>query len=529
MTFPGPDLEDEPERLEHLAVERARLQTDAVGGSFWIAVQTILGLPLAAVANAVVAHRLGAGAYGKLAVYMLVYAVVVAIINLGISDATVQWIAAHNARREPGLVVDTIRRCSGYHVFIEAPLVGIVTAGLVHQSGAVAMVVAGGAAGLVMVVGTSTVVMSGVGLNSLSARISLIATVASQTSIIGIAAGSPFASSVFIGRVAFGLIGPVMALLLIPRWLRSAVLRPTLPRRFPDGFLPFALRTCGSGVITTLVFGRSELLAFEAYDKIHQAGVFALAAGVAGLITAPIDSLLNPLLPAATGLLATEPHRAGQAMLRGLRTSTLLAGLVLVGIPTVAPLLPVIYGGTFATATRAFVALAIVSCIQSVNHPVTAFLLAARRIDLLLKTGILSLVIDVSLAFALIPVIGVAGAVTASAAAQLLVLWVIAYRVGQLLHVTLWQQLKAVSYFIDALMILVAVLLLQFAIRGLSHWQVSLVGFVGALVGIAVLGRVRRSTGLDRSDVEVIQGGLPRPLRAGFGWLVRAFALQARG
>ena len=528
MTFPGADLEDEPERIERLAAERARLQTDAVGGSFWITVQTILGLPLAAVANAVVAHRLGAGAYGTLAVYLLVYAVVVAIVNLGVSDATVQWIATHNARRERDEVVATIRRCSGYHVFIEAPIVGLVSAAFVHKAGAVAMVVAAVAAALVMCIGTSTVVMSGAGLNTLAARISLVATVASQTAIIGVVGASPFASSVFIGRLALGLVGPLLALLLIPGWARSAVLRPVLPRAWPTGFMGFALRTCGAGVVSTLVFGRSELLAFEAYGRAHQAGVFALAAGVAGLITAPIDSLLGPLLPAATGLYATEPERAGSALLRGLRTSTLLAGLVLVGIPTVAPLLPVIYGGSFATATRAFVVLAIVSCVQSVNHPVTAFLLAGRRTDLLLKTGIVSLVIDLALAFALIPSIGVAGAVIASSVAQLIVLLVIAQRVGQLLGVHLWDQLKAVSYFIDALCILAGVLLLEYAVRDLPHWQIALVGFAGAIVGIGLLGRIRRSTGLEASDVDVITRGLPSPLRPLFTGAIRVMSLQAK-
>jgi O-antigen/teichoic acid export membrane protein len=528
VTFPGPDLEDEPEHLERLAVERARLQSDAVGGSFWISVQTILGLPLAAAANAVVAHRLGAGAYGKLAVYMLVYAVVVAIVNLGVSEATVQWIATHNARRERHLLVETIRRCSGYHLFIEAPIVGIVSAALVQRAGPIAMVVSGSSAAFVMAVGTSSVVMSGAGLNALAARISLVATVAGQTAIIGVAGGSPLASSVFIGRVAVGLIGPLLALLRIPGPMRAALLRPKLPRRWPDGFVPFALRTCGAGVVSTLVFGRSELLAFDSYGKIHDAGVFALAAGVAGLITAPIDSLLNPLLPAATSLLVTEPRRAGQALLRGLRTSTLLAGLIVVSIPTVAPLLPVVYGGSFATATRAFVALAVVSCIQSVNHPVTAFLLAGRRTDLLLKTGLLSVAIDAGLAFALIPSIGVAGAVVASSAAQLLVLFVVSYRVGQMVGVTIWQQLRAVSYFVDALIILAAVVLVQFTVRGLPHWEISVIGFAAALLGIAVLGRLRPATGLEPADVEVIRQGLPRPFRSLFVRLIGVFSLQVR-
>jgi O-antigen/teichoic acid export membrane protein len=334
------------------------------------------------------------------------------------------------------------------------------------------------------------------------------------------------AEDLFVGRIAIGLIGPGIALCLIPAAYRRGVLRPMIPKAWPKGFLPFALRTCGSGIVGTLVFGRSELFAFDAYGRSHQAGVFALAAGVAGLITAPIDSLLNPLLPAATGLLTTQPERAGGALLRGLRTSTLLAGLILVGIPTVAPLLPVIYGASFATAVRAFVVLAIVSCVQSVNHPVTAFLLAARRTDVLLKTGLVSLVIDLGLAFALVPSFGVMGAVTASAAAQLLVLLVVARRVGVLLSVTPWDQLRAVSYFLDAMAVTGVVLTVQFLLRDLSHWSLALIGFVAAVVGIATLGRFRRSTGLVDADIEVITRGLPGPLRHPFNATVRVLSLR---
>ena len=514
---------------ERHAAERARLQTDAVGGSFWITVSVLLGLPLAAVSNAVIAHQLGARSYGTLAIYTLVFGVATALINAGISDATVQWIATHQARDERSEVTDAIRRCSGFHLLIEAPLFAVLAGVLLRDAGVATMAVGAASAAAIEIVGTGTVVMSGAGLNALGARISLAATVAGQTAIIAVAAQSPVASSVFVGRLALGLVGPVLALFLIPQVFRSAVLRPLLPRRWPAGFLPFALRTCASGVVASLVFGRPELLLFDAYGHGEQAGLFALATGVAGLITAPIDSLLGPLLPAAAGLLAMSPGRAGSALLRGLRTSTMLAGLVAaLGIPLVAPLLPSIYGGSFSDAKVAFVTLATVSCIQSVNHPVQAFLMGSRRTGLLLRVALVSLVVDAAVAAIAIPLLGVMGGVLASSVAQLGTLVVVARRIGALLGLSVTDQLGAVSYFVDATIAGAAAMAVEYATDRLPAVVVAALGTSTGLVAIGVLGRLRPSSGLFHADEEVIHRGLPGPLRPLFRHTITVLGLRSQ-
>jgi O-antigen/teichoic acid export membrane protein len=472
---------------------------------------------------------LGATQYGTLAIYTVIYAVVVSILNAGISDASVQWIATHNARDEWEEVSEAIRRCSGYHIFIEAPLVAVLAAALVRHAGAVAMIIAASTAAAVMIIGTSTVVMSGAGLNALAARIAIAVTLATQTGVILIVSNSSVPTSVFIGRIALGLLGPALALVLIPGVMRTAVLRPRFPRHWPAGFLPFAFRTCGSGVVSTLVFGRSELFVFQAYGRPEQAGLFALAAGVAGLITAPIDSLLGPLLPATAGLLAISPERAGAALLRGLRTSTLLAGLIAaVAVPVIAPLLPLIYGKTFSGAIAAFVALAVVSCVQSVNHPVLAFLLAGRQTGLLLSAGLFSVALDLAIAFATIPLLGVAGAVIASSVAQLSVLGVVAYKVGQFVGVTFAAQVRATSYFLDALLTATVAFSVEWALPSLPRVVTAAAGLAAAILAVAALGRIRRATGLTAEDINVIVRGLPKVLRPIFRAVVQMFALEAR-
>lgn len=227
MTLPSPDADPiSAEEQVRLAAERRRLQADAVSGSLWISVHTVVSLPVAVIANVVVAHSLGARHYGTLMTYTAVYGMVVALLNLGISDASVQWIAAHNARDEKDAFHETIRRCSGYHAFVEAPAVALLAAFLLRNAGGAAMCLGAVSSAAIMLLGTSTVVMSGTGLNGLAARISIVTSLASQAAVILAAASSPLPTSIFLSRLAVGFLGPVAAFVFIPREARSSVLRP---------------------------------------------------------------------------------------------------------------------------------------------------------------------------------------------------------------------------------------------------------------------------------------------------------------
>lgn len=529
MTLPEHGTAPIPDEQTRLAAEEERLQRDAVGGSLWTAVQVLLGLPLAVVANAVVAHRLGAVSYGTLALYTATFGVAAAIINLGISSATVQWIATDNVRGDTDAIRESVRRCSGYHVFVEAPLFAAVAAFILRDAGGVAVILGASAAAFTEVVGTSTVVQSGMALNALAARISIVATVASQVTIVAVATRDPVASSVYVGRTTAAMVGPILAFCLLPSAIRSAVIRPKLTLRFPPGFVRFALNTAASAIVASLVFGRSELFAFQAFDLPKEAGLFALAAGVAALITAPIDALLGPLLPAATGLLAINPARAEAALLRGLRTSALLAGLVAaVAIPVVAPILPLIYGDSFKGAEAAYIALAVVSCVASVNHPVQAFLMGLKETGLLFRVGLCSLVLDLGLAFATVSNFGIAGAVIASSVAQLATLFLVAYRVAHKLGVHLLELIRAVSYFVYAVLVGGVAYTAQLALHEWPDYCRALIALAVALIATAVVGQLRPAVGLTEGDISAIRRGLPPVLRPMFMMMVQILGLLAR-
>jgi O-antigen/teichoic acid export membrane protein len=198
------------------------------------------------------------------------------------------------------------------------------------------------------------------------------------------------------------------------------VLTPLLPTGWPKGFVSYSVRTLVAGLVASLVFSRCEVLVLDAYGLVGQAGLFALAAGIAGQITAPIDAMLGPLVPAAASLVATDEARAAFAIQRGVRLSALVTVPVLaLVVPTLALLTPVIYGGRFHGVGLMFVALGLVSCVQSALHPATAFLGAVRRPLTVLGFNAMALVVDLTVVVLLAPMIGASAAVIATSAGQL--------------------------------------------------------------------------------------------------------------
>jgi O-antigen/teichoic acid export membrane protein len=119
------------------------------------------------------------------------------------------------------------------------------------------------------------------------------------------------------------------------------------------------------------------------------------------------------------GLLSSAADASTRALERAIRFTALLSGGILaVVLPPLYFLLPVIYGSRFRSAAYLLVPLVAVSCIQSCVSPVLAFLNARRRSGLILRVYAVALAVDVAVAVAAIPPLGVWGAVLSNMAGQ---------------------------------------------------------------------------------------------------------------
>ena len=397
----------------------AELQRRAISGSAWTVIHTVVSVPLAFVANAVVARSLDVAGYGHLAFLTASLALGVTFANFGFSTGVIQ----QGSRAEAGgrrLEADALlRRSLGFHLIVELPILLLVALALTR--GDPWWIVLALIAAVVC-----TTVLSGGALSftienrtALAAQLSIALNLALQAASVMTALSTRSAAAVWAVRTLIPAVGLGVNVILLEPGRRRAALQPRFPKDLGRGFWHYALFTWASGFVALLVYSRSEVFLLALFDKPEALGLFALAFGVSQVITAPADALLHPLIPAISGVLSAWPERALAAFERSTRVSTLICGGISAAvIPTLVFAVPLIYGSSFASAAWLFVPLALVSIFQSASNPVFAFANARQRGATIFKATAAALVVDVAVAVALIPVLGAWGAVAANVLAQ---------------------------------------------------------------------------------------------------------------
>jgi O-antigen/teichoic acid export membrane protein len=401
------------------ALSAAELQRRAISGSAWTAIHTLISVPIAFAANAIVARSLDVRGYGHLAFLSASLLLGMTFANFGFSIAVIQ----RGSRAEAGgrrLEADQLlRRSLTFHTIVELPILVVVVLALTRGDRWWVVV-----ALLTAVVFTTS--LSGGALSftienrtALAAQLSIALNLALQGASIATALSTRSASAVLAVRTLVPALALGMNVLLLEPRRRRAVLQPRFPKGLGRAFWRYALFSWASALLALLLYSRSEVFLLQLLQKPEALGLFALAFGMSQVITAPADALLHALLPAVAGVLSTWPERALAAFERSMRVSTLISGGIAAAvIPTLAFAVPLIYGSSFSSAAWLFVPLALISTFQSANNPVLAFVNARERGALIFKATGIALVVDVLVAVALIPKLGAWGAVAANVAGQ---------------------------------------------------------------------------------------------------------------
>lgn len=518
---PDPPLEGDPTSGEPAQIRtdpgrsssRATLQADAVRGSLWTAVQGFLTVPFSIVVNVFVARSLSPSGYGGLSALLAAFSLASYAANVGINDAVVQFGAQATARGKSADVVGMARRSSGYHLLIELPIMLTVLQVLLRHATWEVRAVA--ALAVVVSVGTitATALLNSMSRTSINAQIALASGIVAQLAVLGAAVSVGTAGAAFSARLLAVCIIPLLGVRALPRELRHALAHPLLPRSWPTGFVKYAVRTCCAGLLAQLVFSRCEIFVLQGYGQSAAAGIFALAFGLSGQISAPLDAILGPMVPATAGLLASGQERARAALLRGLRLSSAVASLLLsAGVPALVCLVPLVYGGDYERSSRLLIPLAVVSFMQSVLHPVTAFLYAAQRVGALIAGNLAALVLDVGLALVLVPHLGATGAVVANTVGQLVTLVVGATLVRHAVGTTYGEILVSVRLYlaIAATSAVAAGVAVQLS-RQAPPLAVAVFASVLSLAAAACVARVLPPS-LEVGDLLAVQSGLPTRL-----------------
>jgi O-antigen/teichoic acid export membrane protein len=506
------------------AFDPAELQRRAISGTFWTVLHTVLAVPLAFVVNAVVARLLGPVEYGNLALLTLALVIATTVGNLGVDGATIQWGAAAAARGDRGTVGFLLSRNLGFHLLVQTPLlVSVVallgsTAGLVPAGALIVGLIASNALG-------SAALLFGIEHRTASgAKIAMVMNLCVQLAILGAALLTHDPAWVWVVRELAAVVLLPLNFLVLDRWGRRVARTTALPRGFPSGFWRYSVPTMAAGLVGMLVFSRSEILFLNWLGDANAVGLFALAFGVAAQLTAPVDAILGPLLPAVSGLVNNHPAEVRAGRDRALRASSFLSGALLAGVvPTLTSALPLIYGPEYEGSRYIFFVLAATSTLQSACNPLIAFFSARRQAYRLLRINFAALTLDVVLAISLIPILGIAGALIANAGAQVVVLTLLVVMEARREMEPVYLLLKSLDAWALGLLAASTAAIATALLDVGSALSLTIASPLS--MGLFIIMLRYTTTGMRAADWRALMASLPKPLRplAHYGaWLVRA-------
>ena len=499
-----------------------------IRGSLWTLISALSGIPVGFATNLVVARALGPVDYGTLGTFAAVLTAATTVLNLGVSQATVQWIAESRDDAYQPQRLRLLRNCVGYHALLEGPIVALLVYFLLRSGSTWEWVLGVAAAFASQAIGTSSVILTATARNATAAKLSIVSSVVLQivTIVSAVVARSPI--TVYSLQLAAGLLGPVLCFMVLGREDRAAFRRPLILSGLPPGFMRYGLGACGAALVANLVYGRSEVFILKLNRFQLATGIFTLATGLAGQITVPMDSVMGPLLPTAAGKLAKAPQSSSTTAVRSLKVANVLAALTMAtAIPSVYFLMPSLFGLAYKRAQFPFLALGLVSCVQSITVPLSMLIMARRNAKAIFQVNVVSLAIDAIVAVVLIPFLGLWGAVIANGAAQMgsiILLLIVSTRHLEITGRRLIGTMPPLALG---------------GVAALASVEIVAAFGVGALIGALltpVLGlgvlafglRLRPDWRISRSDSDLVENVLPSSMRSAYRGVSTVLCLVAR-
>jgi O-antigen/teichoic acid export membrane protein len=499
----------------------AELQRRAISGSTWTAIHTFVSLPIAFVANAIVARSLAVQGYGHLAFLTAILGLAFTFANFGVAGAVIQMgsrAEAGGRRREAD---DLLRRSLGFHTVIELPILLAVALALTRNDPWWETAALGTAVISTCVLGGTSLSITIENRTAAGARLAIPVNLVLQGASVLAAVLIGSASAVWVVRALVPALALGLNFLLLDPRRRRTVLQPRLPFALGRKFWRYSLLTWVSGLLAVLVYSRSELFLLQLFHQTAALGFFALAFGLGVMITAPADAMLHALLPAVSGIIAVWPERALQTFERSTRVSALVCGgIAAVVVPSLVVAVPLIYGQNFARAAWLFAPLALVSTFQSVNNPVLAFVNGRQRGGLILKANAAALAVDLVVAVALIPEFGAWGAVAANISGQTVALTWLAKTEPLVMARGVSGLVRLYRAFLFGATIGAAALAADAAL-GPSLGVLGILSTCAISFAAYVLVLRRTGSGLTIDDRNALVGAAASPMRPYMAWLLR--------
>jgi O-antigen/teichoic acid export membrane protein len=395
-----------------IGLQPSELQRRVLRGAAWSTLSSVLALPMAIGISVALARTLGPSEFARFAFLTFFVPLLTQITDAGISTATSRSVAQSFAAGDLAATRELLGKALGWHL-LRLPLICALAVVVAHPPWPYAVAIVVGAT-------LNDLASSAVFALNAESRVGTLAKVAFAASATS-GAGAVTAA-VLTGSGTIAWVGAFASVVVtVPCWilacnpqLRRAALRPRLPR-LPASFWRFGLTALGAGLVWQLVFSRSEIVILQMLGREHALAVFALAYGISQRLTTPVDTMLGPLMLGLSALQSAHPERLRAGFDRALRLSvTAVAFLAAASLSAVTFLVPALYGNGYGGVGLAFTALALVSLVQSAAQPYSALAYAGGRPGVLMRAALVALVLDVAIALALVPFVGLWGAIAAN-------------------------------------------------------------------------------------------------------------------
>lgn len=383
-----------------------------ISGTAWTAIHVAVSVPIAFLANVVVARNLGVVDYGRLAILTMVLTIATATASLGVGSALMQFVTKASESSRPHEVDRFVSGAQGYNLFVAAPLVAVVVAVVVDVPWPflVLAIVFGIFGPAVLQVGP--ILLATQHRSDRAAQLAMVSNLVIQAVVVATVLVHPSSAAVWIARIVATGALMVLPVLALSRGLRRAAMRPRAPWSLPRSFWVFAIPTGVAALVSQLVTDRVQIFFLEWLDDSVSVGLYALAFGLAAQILAPVQAAVGPLLPAFAALRARGGDHAQQGLLRVTRVASVMTGgLLCLGLPMLAALIPWIYGAAFTQSADYFIVMACASAWVVVGSGSYASLMARLRGASYLRINLLALVAMAGVALTAIPLWGAWGAV----------------------------------------------------------------------------------------------------------------------
>ena len=518
---PADDTAPDPELLE--AQPEAATGSDEVtnrkntfSGGLWNAAATVLPMASTLALSIVISRELGADVLGQQSVVAYVASTLVSVLIFSFTTASIQLLAASVGARDEGRLAWLGRWSSGAHL-----VGGTVTAAVLVSVG-----LARSEYQALWYLAAATAFVDALGWARASrdiarrgwtrtSRLRLVAQAASPLMAIGAVYAGLGVQGVFTAQLVVAI-----ALLIALDRLGRATPWPAVRAEHRPEWKPvlrlWSLFTL-SLLITQIVERRLELVFLDQFHDSRTVAMYSVAFNVVAIPTTVTGALIHAALPAIAARFSQDPAAVTATLGRAARV-VVTTGIVLAAATvSVGPgLVTTAYGSEFTPAAGLVRILGLTLLVVPLGQICTALWTGTGRLKPVLVAGGTAAVVDVVLAFLLIPPFATTGAMITTFAAQTSSAVVI---VGYTLRNDIRLNLRP-----GRLLVAVAVAVLAAVAATITKDHVG--GVLGDLaagtVFLLVVALGSRTVGVfDRSDLDWLGGTLPGPARRALQLLSR--------